>query len=188
MNQRGAVRAVSIVSGLAIFIGVLVLPSLTGLVGAADHGAECDLPEAISINVSLRDGSSEEVPLSEPIVAGIYSVTLVSFEDHSGGVPRPEQTKEQWLVELLDANDQVVYRSPLTSDLPDNQNFITTIFVGQIVPDTATKLRAVHRGDTISVIFGFDSNLVAHRKFVSHFPPFRLLPHRLCNNRQLRRK
>ena len=73
MNQRGAVRAVSIVSGLAIFIGVLVLPSLTGLVGAADQGAECDLPEAISIKVPLRDGSKEEVPLPEPIVAGIGS-------------------------------------------------------------------------------------------------------------------
>ena len=149
MNQRGAVRAVSIVSGLAIFIGVLVLPSLTGLVGAADHGAECDLPEAISIKVPLRDGSKEEVPLPEPIFAGIYSVTLVSFDDHSGGVPRPEQTKEQWFVELLDVNDQVVYTSLLTSDLPDNDNFITTIFVGQIVTDTATKLRAVRRGDSI---------------------------------------
>ncbi len=155
MNQRGAVKAVSIASVFGMVIALLALPSFARFVGATDHGAECAAAGAISIDAPLLnpnvDPSRPDVTINlpQPIVAGTYSVTLVSFDDHS--INRPEQTEEQWFAQLLDADGQVVYTSDPIRDLPDNQDFITDIFDQQTVTGTATQMRAVHRGAGDSV-------------------------------------
>ena len=98
MNQRGAVKAVSITSILGVVIALLFLPSFGGFVGAADDGSECGLPGAIAINAELwnpkKNASKPDktIDLALPIEAGTYTVKLVPFDDHS--IFDPEQTEE----------------------------------------------------------------------------------------------
>jgi uncharacterized repeat protein (TIGR01451 family) len=157
MNQRGAVKAAWIVSVLGMFFALLALPSFGGFVGATGDGADCDLPGAIAIdnvrpllNPNVNQSRPDvTIDLPQPIIPGTYSVTLVSFDNHSSS--RPEQTEEQWFAQLLDADGRVVYESDPTRDLPDEQDFLTDTFDRQTVTGTATRLRAVHRGEGASV-------------------------------------
>ena len=155
MNRRGAVKAVWIVSVLGVVFALLSLPSFGGFVGATDEGADCDseaipISEIALLNPNVHPSSGEvTIDLPRPIIAGTYSVTLVSFDDHSTN--RPEQTEEQWFAQLLDADGRVVYESDPTRDLPDGHNFLTDTFDRQTVTGTATRLRAVHRGEGTSV-------------------------------------
>ena len=150
MNQRGAAKAASIAVGLVMLAGLLAVPSMTG---AADDGSECLLPEAISIDELLFNPKTNpprpkgEKALPRPIVAGTYSVTLVSHDDHSKKI---DQRQEQWFLELLDAGGQVVYKSDETLDLPDADDFISTTFLGEVVTGTATRLRVTHFGGETS--------------------------------------
>ena len=152
MNQRGAVKAAWIMSILGIVLALLSLPSF---VGAAADGADCDRPGAILIDTELRNPNRDRsrpdhtIDLAQTITAGTYSVTLVSFDDHS--ISSPEQTEEQWFAELVDAGGGVVYRSVPTRDLPDGENFVTDNYELQPVTGTATRLRAVHRAAGTSV-------------------------------------
>ena len=151
MNQRGAVKAAWIVSVLGMVFALLALPSFGGFVGATDEGADCDseaipISEIALLNPNVHPSSGEvTIDLPRPIIAGTYSVTLVSFDDHSTNMP--QQTEEQWFAQLLDADGRVVYESDPTRDLPDGHNFLTDTFDRQTVTGTATRLRAVHRGE-----------------------------------------
>jgi uncharacterized repeat protein (TIGR01451 family) len=157
MNQRGAVKAAWIVSVLGMFFALLALPSFGGSVGAAVDGADCNRPGAIAIdsvrpllNPNVNQSRPDvTIDLPQPIMLGTYSVTLVSFDNHSSS--RPEQSEEQWFAQLLDADGRVVYESDPTRDLPDEQDFLTDTFDRQTVTGTATRLRAVHRGEGASV-------------------------------------
>lgn len=156
MNKRGAVKPMSIPFVLGMVIALLALPSFEGFADATGH-QNCDRPGAIAIDTALLNPDVTAVrpdvtiDLSRPISAGIYSVTLVSFDNHTKKLGDTDQTEEQWFAQLIDADGQVVYSSDPIRDLPDNQEFITDTFDRQTVTGTATQLRAVHRGGGDSV-------------------------------------
>ncbi|MPZ98013.1 MAG: hypothetical protein GEU80_01535 [Dehalococcoidia bacterium] len=81
----------------------------------------------------------EETGLNIP--AGTYSVTLRSFDDHSGDDPPQDQDFEQWSVRFGTAGGP---ESGVISDLPDNLDELTEN-VGEVELLTdITSLRAVH--------------------------------------------
>ena len=115
MSQRGGVKSVSILSVLGMAMALLASPAFVGSVAATGHDA-CDQKGAIAIDEMLLNpnwrsgGSAVKINLSQPILAGNYAATLVSYDDHSDSLVQPE---EQWFAQLLDANGRETHDSGL---------------------------------------------------------------------------
>ncbi len=89
----------------------------------------------------LNDGISTSAgPFGIDLPAGVYDVTLVSHDDHLSGAFHGDQPAEQWYV-VLDA-----WTSPLSHDLPDDRDWITTTHSSQSIP-ASTSISVRHRGE-----------------------------------------
>ncbi|MBT8216027.1 MAG: carboxypeptidase regulatory-like domain-containing protein [Acidimicrobiia bacterium] len=117
--------------------GLLVLlVALVGVIGvpaaSAQGPADCAADHTISIDALLLNPNSEFAPgeatvaLPAPIPAGDYILTMVSYDEHSSKlIDQSDQVNEQWYLELLDAQDDVVFQSGVSPDLPDEQDWLT---------------------------------------------------------------
>jgi hypothetical protein len=78
-------------------------------------------------------------PLTVPIPAGGYKVTFVSFDNHSQYDADNAQLKERAHLYLRDSGGNIVYKSPLTIDVPDNpyHEYQVTVFNSQFVSSSA---------------------------------------------------
>ncbi len=87
----------------------------------------------------LNDGISDSAgPFSISMPAGTYDITLHSFDDHADHPGQVEQTQEQWYFTLDNG-----YRSPVSSDIPDDGNTSTDTFRGVAI-DAATAITVQH--------------------------------------------
>lgn len=87
----------------------------------------------------LNDGISDSAgPFSISMPAGTYDITLHSFDDHADHPGQVEQTQEQWYFTLDNG-----YRSPVSSDIPDDGNTSTDTFRG-VALDAATAITVQH--------------------------------------------
>ncbi len=90
--------------------------------------------------------SSRTFNLSNPIPAGTYSITAVSYDGYTGRAESQGQTQEQWFGELLSSSGAVIAQTSVTGDLADGIIEATWVGgVGQVtLTETATQLRANH--------------------------------------------
>ena len=90
----------------------------------------------------LNDGISDSAgPFSIELPAGTYTVTTESFDDHAAHPGQVEQTAEQWYI-VLDSG----YVSPLTSDVPEDGNFVADTFANQTI-EASSSITLRHRGE-----------------------------------------
>ncbi len=122
-------------------IGVLATALVTLIPSAAGASSGCgEYSFGFAGTRLLNDGISDSAgPFSIDLPAGTWDVTLVSHDNHSSH-DQPEQTEEQWYVQLGD-----VWTSPLTRDLPDDLDTITSTFMNQTI-GAATEISVHHRG------------------------------------------
>lgn len=88
-------------------------------------------------------------PVSTQIPAGEYSVTLVTYDDHSIK-PNQDQPNEEWYLRFLQ-NDNIVGRTSIISDLPeinpqtgDPQDWLIEVVDEVFTVPTADSVLAVH--------------------------------------------
>lgn len=96
----------------------------------------------------LNDGISDRAgPFSITLPAGVYDVTLESFDDHEAHPGQHEQTAEQFVV-TLDSG----WVSPPSIDIPDDDNWATTVHRDQVIAEsTAISVRHLGQGGVNSV-------------------------------------
>jgi hypothetical protein len=98
----------------------------------AQEAISCPLSSGTIVNISngpfIRSdrsaGEAEIGPLSVSIPAGIYAVTLVSYDNHTAHVG-PDQPSESWVLILQDSGGSEITRSQPIADLPGPDNWIT---------------------------------------------------------------
>jgi len=84
--------------------------------------------------------------LDTPIPAGTYDITALSYEPQHPNDPIPGQEKEQWKINLFDA-DGVVYTSGPTIDIPDDvDSTLTTLGTAVEFTTDITAIQYVHYG------------------------------------------
>lgn len=115
--------------GMLIMGAVLVMTA--GTAGAADGCGEFSF--GFEGTQLLNDGISDSAgPFPIVLPAGVYDITMKSHDAHDEHPGQSDQTAEQWFV-VLDSG----YRSPSTNDIADDQNYSTTVFVGQEIEESA---------------------------------------------------
>jgi len=78
------------------------------------------------------------------IPAGVYRVTLKSFDDHLAH-PGQYQPDEAFYC-VLYSSSGAVYRTPTISDIPDNANSVTQVVdSGAYIRETVTSIRIFHK-------------------------------------------
>ncbi len=92
-----------------------------------------------------RDGD-DRITIDYAVAPGEYRITLVSSDPLHEPGRQPEQMNEQWKLQFLDAAGNVVYETPITTDLPDADTMIVDfdIATGVQIPDGVVQLRAQH--------------------------------------------
>ncbi len=124
------------VGGYVLGVTSLVLAMVLGITPAsatfAQEAISCPLSSGTIVNISngpfIRSdrsaGEAEIGPLSVSIPAGIYAVTLVSYDNHTAHVG-PDQPSESWVLILQDSGGSEITRSQPIADLPGPDNWIT---------------------------------------------------------------
>ena len=96
--------------------------------------------------------TTADLALAAPIPAGTYDLNAASRDEHDGRESLSPQPQEQWVVEFLDSNNNVLATSQPTADLADNTAAAT--WDGSIGSVTlaadAVSARAVHAAPTSS--------------------------------------
>ncbi|MDO8569534.1 MAG: hypothetical protein Q7R89_02025 [bacterium] len=67
--------------------------------------------------------------LGSPLDSGAYDVTLVSYDSHTGpgGNGNQNQPNEKYYLKLLNQSNNLVASTNATLDIPNDQNFVTTL-------------------------------------------------------------
>lgn len=90
----------------------------------------------------LNDGiSTVSGPYPIDLPAGVYTVTLVAHDHHDRQVDVPTQSGEQYVVELDSG-----YRSPASTDIPDDLILTTTVFTQQHI-EASSQITVRHGGE-----------------------------------------
>ncbi|MCP3977626.1 MAG: hypothetical protein GY720_24350, partial [bacterium] len=125
------------------------------------RAALCDVAESDGVVVRFASEKlwvperplSREIPVTLP--GGEYTLRLITSDaDHP---QNPSQQNERWVLDLLDETGQIVYSSPPTPDLAD-EDIASDDAVGQLTTyvDVAA-VRARHLGTEKATIAGPDS-------------------------------
>ncbi len=89
----------------------------------------------------LNDGiSTVSGPYPIDLPAGVYTVTLIAHDHHDRQAGVPTQSGEQYVVELDSG-----YRSPASTDIPDDKILTTTVFAGQDI-EASSQITVRHGG------------------------------------------
>ncbi len=118
-------------SAAAATLLLSTVATVAGPLGAqeSDCTFSVDLGNARLLN---NDNSPTAGPFDVEIDAGTYTVSVVTSDVHD--VFSGEPQLEEQLHIVLDSG----YRSPVTDDIPEDVNEITTVFTGQVIEDSAS--------------------------------------------------
>lgn len=129
-----------------VFVGITVigmafsLLPISAVFSTASATGSCTLASTsgrtlIYFNEHIRaDWSQADAtagPLGTFIPAGIYRVTLVSFDNHWAKSGQTDQTQERWFVGLQNSGGSTFANTPSINDLPDNINTLTQVVVSE---------------------------------------------------------
>jgi hypothetical protein len=90
----------------------------------------------------LNDGISDvSGPYPIDLPSGVYTVTLVAHDHHDSQVGVPTQSGEQYVVELDSG-----YRSPASTDIPDDKILTVTVFTDQHI-ESSSQVTVRHGGE-----------------------------------------
>lgn len=90
----------------------------------------------------LNDGISDvSGPYPIDLPAGVYTVMLVAHDHHDSQVDVPTQSGEQYVVELDSG-----YRSPASTDIPDDKILTTAEFTNQHI-ESSSQITVRHGGE-----------------------------------------
>ena len=144
----------SVFALIIAIVGLFVAPAAMAGPTACDSDFEVSA-DALLLNPNAGFSPSEAtVTLTTPIPAGEYTLTMVSYDDHSNkAVDQSDQLDERWYLQLLDASGTVVYESGVSPDLPDDQDYLT-FNTSATVTGEAVTMRVVHAaiGDNVNSI------------------------------------
>lgn len=134
IRPRIAVRAATALVVIGAVLGVGV--------GGASASGECGEYSFGFLGTRLlNDGISNSAgPFPITLPAGVYDVTLRSFDDHEAHPGQTEQTAEQFVVHLDSG-----WVSPPSIDIPDDDNWATTVHPNQTI-DASTAISVHHLG------------------------------------------
>ena len=114
--------------------GTLLLSTVATVAGPLGAQSECSFRFAFEGTRLLNDGISNTAgPFDLALDAGTYTITVISYDDHDLQPEIGTQPEESFHI-VLDSG----YRSPATSDIPDDVNSVTTVFEGQVIEDSTT--------------------------------------------------
>ncbi len=107
--------------------------------------AECTgdviLPlEPVGIRLLNVPGQRSFGPIPIDLVAGTYTVTAGSFDEHAVG--QLTQPQERWQI-VADSG----WRSPFTADIPDDRQTSLSTFVDQVIASPVTSITLQHFGE-----------------------------------------
>ncbi|MGI9648882.1 MAG: SdrD B-like domain-containing protein [Acidimicrobiia bacterium] len=160
---RGKLGLLAIVIAI---LGLLAAPAVAAE-SAACAGDYNVTAQALLLNPNAGFAPSEAtVALASPIPAGDYTLSMVSFDEHSAkDVDQSDQLNEQWYLQLRDAQGGVVYQSGVSPDLPDAQDWLTFNTTATLTGE-AVSMRVVHAaiGDNVN-------SIVAHCAAFTAVPP-----------------
>lgn len=97
----------------------------------------------------LQGGTSWQVSLGSPLVAGDYNFVVTATDDHSADTSStPPQTGEHFYLEFVDASGNTVGATPTTPDVPDTGSATdsSTLTGTTTLSGTAVAVRIIHNG------------------------------------------
>ena len=153
-----SLATVRVLAALSMAVGVALVPSAAHAFTVANPPTCAGITVALSSDPMSDDpvldkliktvGPTERgpFPLGAPIPAGTYSVNAVSADpSHATSASYHEQPAEQWVVDLLDASNNVVGTTPVTPDLDADLLIQGWPAIGDVtVSGTATQWKVRH--------------------------------------------
>lgn len=125
---------------MALALTALIVPTFAGTAGATMGCGEYSF--GFDGTRLLNDGISNSAgPFAIELPAGTYDVIMQSHDAHDEHPGQTEQTEEQWFF-VLDSG----YESPLTVDVPDDQNHSVTVVENQTIATSSAAITVNHRG------------------------------------------
>jgi hypothetical protein len=100
-------------------------------------------------------------PLNFTLKPGTYKVTLYSYDIHHSVGPPNTSPGEQWKAQLFDSLGNIIYTSPVSTDIPTSSLGNNTSFGGQAIPGGAVTLRAAHAYNPSNAPGGFENSFEA---------------------------
>lgn len=129
----------------AIFAVIAVMHGSNAVVAQAaplSCGASDYVIEQPQILLSHDQGGAFIGPVAVSVPAGSYNLSTMSYEDHIGSND-PTQDNETWYFEGYNQSGDVVYTSPVTTDIPDDENYAFDDFGVVVIPELHA-IRWVH--------------------------------------------
>jgi hypothetical protein len=80
-------------------------------------------PEDLVLTTT-RQSENSFGPLTVNVPAGIYRITLVSYDDHAEQPPEEDQKQEAWFLQAQSVEGDVAFESNPISDLPRDRNLL----------------------------------------------------------------
>jgi hypothetical protein len=146
----------------AVAAGTVVVGSVLGIAGVVsaqseplsnctgdvqvNFGTEFFGLEGFGNRLMSTSPTSREFALAEPLPAGTYDLSGVSYDGYTNRELTPPQTLEQWYAELLSADGTVLATSGTTGDIDDGVDEGTwSGLLGEVtIAEPATTVRTVH--------------------------------------------
>ena len=121
---------------------LLVGATVDGTIGNAGAEGGCgEYSFGFTDTRLINDGISNSAgPFPIDLPAGLYDVKMVGQDDHTTS-PHSDQPGERWYVDLNNG-----WQSPLTEDLPDDADMMTTDLAAQTIP-ASTAISVHHAGE-----------------------------------------
>lgn len=137
----------AVFSKRAVFRGafafmLLVGAMIDGTIGNAGADGGCgEYSFGFTDTRLINDGISNSAgPFPIDLPAGLYDVTMVGKDNHTT-TPYSDQPGERWYVDLNNG-----WQSPLTDDLPDDMDMMTTALAAQTI-SASTAISVHHAGE-----------------------------------------
>lgn len=139
-TSRWSTRSTGLALALTVAPTIIGLPFFAGTAGATMGCGEYSF--GFAGTRLLNDGISHVAgPFTIELPADTYDVIMQSHDAHDEHPGQTEQTEEQWYF-VLDSG----YQSPLTVDIPDDQNLTVTVVENQMIASDTTSITVHHRG------------------------------------------
>ncbi len=155
MDSLSDQRSKRVIGGFVTAVLLASVLSVAAVSAQTSSGSECSGDFVTGVDgIQLLVGSvtTADVPLATPIPAGTYDLNAASFDEHDGRESIDAQPQEQWVIEFLDVNGNVLATSQPTADLADFTPAATwSGSIGSLtLPADATSARIVHAAPTSS--------------------------------------
>ncbi|MBP9749597.1 MAG: hypothetical protein KBD21_02610 [Candidatus Pacebacteria bacterium] len=81
---------------------------------------------------STNTDSERLLRLEMSIPFGTYKVSLAGYDDHSTSTRWYEQDSEQWYMELLDSTGKIIYATPQTRDIGNQESLVVELVASSV--------------------------------------------------------